>query len=56
MPFFNWKNCLLEELVTLLALLPYEALPFRRVQGQKKVMPKVGTTCKKCIGLDVNCH
>ena len=25
MPFFNWKNCLLEERVILFALLPYEA-------------------------------
>jgi hypothetical protein len=25
MPFFNWKNCLLEERVILLALLPYKA-------------------------------
>ena len=25
MPFFNWKNCLLEERGILLALLPYEA-------------------------------
>ena len=25
MPFFNWKNCLLEERGILLALLPYKA-------------------------------
>ena len=24
MPFFNWKNCLLEELGILLTLLPYK--------------------------------